>query len=163
LLSVGIGVILIVLLGAVTYYELAARNLYSNAQKFENTNDEIAQKLYEELLDKYPRSTVAENAEESLLALKQRLNQMQQLEDAQFREREKTRLKQFEHIKNLAQLGRFQEAKSYLVGYKREYREEKWQKICEDTEKFIVYWEQQMAKKDAEIKLKKVKEYQKVG
>ncbi len=163
LLSVGIGVILIVLLGAVTYYELAARNLYSNAQKFENTNDEIAQKLYEELLDKYPRSTVAENAEESLLALKQRLNQMQQLEDAQFREREKTRLKQFEHIKNLAQLGRFQEAKSYLVGYKREYREEKWQKICEDTEKFIVYWEQQMAKKDAEIKLKKAKEYQKAG
>ncbi len=160
-LGIFVSILVVIGISFIIYYEMAARNLYSRAKKSEFVNDILAKKLHENLIKNYSWSTMSDDSEKALEAIDIRLKS--QVIKPPSEEIDQVRLQQFEYVKNLAKSGKFSEAYSYLVNYRQEYKETKWQKMCDDIEKFIKTREEENLKKEFQNKLKIAKEYQKEG
>lgn len=159
--SIVAGLFLVGFAVLILYYELAARDLYAQAQKLEAVDKVAAKDTYLTVAQKYSWSFIAEDAQQQAQAIEARLALTDKEEQIRQQERERMRLKEFEHIQNLIGAAKYQEARLLLKGYRSAYKEPQWQKKCDELELKIQQREQKKYNEDIQVQLKNAKEYQK--
>ena len=173
LIVAGIGAVSLLfvsLIYFIFYYEIPARRIYFDAmkewlQQMDNYDQakiiyEKNKKNYEMLIKDYSWSTVAHKAQASLLEQKEKIKELEKREKTVTATRERYVREKLKQVNELASLGRFIEAKAYLVNYKKEYQGTNWQSLIETTEQSIFLLEQKNQREKIDTRWQKAQKHE---